>query len=122
MHLAKSLTDARAAAKEEARLRVAAESVWTPDRLREHLRHKLHGQALFAISNREPYEHSRRGKDLECIVPASGVVTALEPVLRACGGTWIAHGAGDADRDMVDERDRLRVPARIPDTRFVASG
>ena len=114
MHLAKSLTDARAAAKEEARLRVAAESVWTPDRLREHLRHKLHGQALFAISNREPYEHSRRGKDLECIVPASGVVTALEPVLRACGGTWIAHGAGDADRDMVDERDRLRVPPEDP--------
>jgi trehalose 6-phosphate synthase len=38
------------------------------------------------------------------------LVTALEPVLCACDGTWIAHGSGDADREMVDQHDRLRVP------------
>ena len=27
-------------------------------------------------------------------MPASGLVTALEPVLLACDGTWIAHGSG----------------------------
>jgi trehalose 6-phosphate synthase len=47
-------------------------------------------------------------------VPASGVVTALEPVLLACDGTWIAHGSGTADRQTVDERDHLRVPPEHP--------
>ena len=48
------------------------------------------------------------------IVPASGLVTALEPVLLACDGTWIAHGAGSADRAFVDEHSRLRVPPDRP--------
>jgi len=42
--------------------------------------------------------------------PASGLVTAVEPVMRACSGTWIAHGSGSADRDVVDARDRVLVP------------
>ena len=67
------------------------------------------------ISNREPYEHTYRGSSIVCSVPASGLVTALEPVLRACDGTWIAQGTGDADRAAVDEFDRLRVP---PDERL----
>ena len=58
--------------------------------------------------------HVHRGKGVEAIVPASGLVTALEPILRACEGTWVAHGAGDADRETVDERDRLRVPPDGP--------
>ena len=37
-------------------------------------------------------------------------MTALEPVLCACDGTWIAHGSADADREVVDGRDRVRVP------------
>ncbi len=114
VHLTESLSAARAAAEEEARLREAAESLWTPERLREHVRGLLHGQPLFVISNREPYMHVRKGKAIECLVPASGLVTALEPVLRACGGTWIAQGAGDADRDTVDQNDRLRVPPEDP--------
>jgi len=114
LHLTKSLSAARAAAEEEARLREAAESLWTSERLKEHVRGKLHGQSLFVISNREPYMHSRKGKEIECVVPASGLVTALEPILRACGGTWIAHGGGDADRETVDERGKLRVPPEDP--------
>src|SRR5215467_6539304 len=69
---------------------------------------------LFVVSNREPYTHVRRGKSIEVSVPASGLVTALEPVLRACGGTWVAHGSGDADVETVDERDRLLVPPDDP--------
>ena len=58
--------------------------------------------------------HTRRGRTLETIVPASGLVTALEPVLRACDGTWVAHGSGNADREFVDSRNRVRVPPDDP--------
>ncbi len=112
--LARHLTVAKSAAEEEARLRQAAESLWTPDRLRESVKQKLKGRPLFVVSNREPYMHVRRDRKTEVIVPAGGLVTALEPVLRAAGGTWIAHGAGDADFDVVDERNRIRVPPDEP--------
>jgi trehalose 6-phosphate synthase len=111
---ARHLSDARAAAGEEARLRQSAESLWTPERLKEHVKAKLHGRPLFVVSNREPYMHIRKGRKLECVVPAGGLVTALEPVLRASGGTWIAHGAGDADFEVVDGKNRLRVPPDDP--------
>ncbi len=111
---AQSLWSARAAAEEEARLREAAEALWTPERLRVHVKNKLQSSSLFVVSNREPYMHTRQGKTIAAVVPASGLVTALEPVLRACDGTWIAHGGGDADRETVDERDRLRVPPEEP--------
>jgi trehalose-6-phosphate synthase len=113
-HLAHSLSTARAAAEEEAKLRQTAESIWTPERLKEHVKTKLQGKPLFVISNREPCMHTRKGKEIQPIVPASGLVTALEPVLRACGGTWIAHGAGDADREVVDKNDHVQVPPDDP--------
>jgi len=113
-HIARSLEAARAAAEEEARLREAGESLWTAERLRVHVRSKLEESPLFVVSNREPYVHVRHGKSVEAIVPASGLVTALEPILRACDGTWIAHGSGEADWEMVDERGRLRVPPDEP--------
>ena len=113
-HLANSLEAARAAAEEEARLRESAESLWTPERLRIHVRSKLGDKPLFVVSNREPYMHTYRGKTVEVVVPASGVVTAIEPILRTCQGTWLAHGSGDADRESVDECDCLRVPPDNP--------
>ncbi len=113
--LAESLNTARTAAETEARLRETAESVWTADRLAVHVRDRLEeGSRLFVVSNREPYVHTRRGKSIEVNVPPSGLVTALEPVLHACDGTWVAHGAGDADMEMVDGHDRLQVPPDDP--------
>ncbi len=109
-----SLTAARAAAEQEARLRDAAENSWTAQRLTVCLRTKLKGSRLFVVSNREPYSHVYDGRTINAIVPASGLVTALEPILRACDGTWVAHGSGDADRATVDERDCLRVPPEEP--------
>ncbi len=111
---AESLTQARLAAETEARLRDTGESQWTADRLAVHVRTRLDNARLFVVSNREPYVHTRRGKSVEVMVPPSGVVTAIEPVLRACDGTWIAHGNGDADLETVDEHDRLRVPPEDP--------
>jgi trehalose 6-phosphate synthase len=116
--VATSLQAARAAAEEEARLRDAALSRWTAERLRIAMQGKLNGSRLFAVSNREPYEHVRRGNSIACSVPPSGLVTALEPVLRASDGTWVAQGTGDADRETADELGRLRVPPEHPQYRL----
>lgn len=111
---AKHLSAARRAVEEEARQSGPREAVWTPQRLAEHVKGKLRGKPLVLVSNREPYLHRHRGRRVECIVPAGGVVTACEPVMRACGGVWVAHGAGDADWETADERGRLRVPPESP--------
>jgi len=112
--MAESLSHARNAAENEARLREAAESMWTADRLSVQLRTRLEDGHLLVVSNREPYMHQRSGKSLDVVVPPSGLVTALEPVLNACDGTWIAHGNGNADAEVVDAHDRLRVPPENP--------
>ncbi len=114
-HLARDLNAARASAEKEARLRDTNASQWTSERLRVSLRNKLKGQPLFVVSNREPYMHVlNENRSVSVMVPASGLVTALEPVLLACDGTWIAHGAGSGDRETVDSHDRLRVPPDRP--------
>jgi trehalose 6-phosphate synthase len=112
--LAEHLTRAREEAENEARLRDRAEHVWTAHRLAVHVRERLGGGQLFVVSNREPYMHIRNGAEIECLVPPSGLVTAIEPILQACDGTWIAHGSGSEDRSFVDEHDRLRVPPDEP--------
>jgi trehalose 6-phosphate synthase len=112
--LAQSLNTARTAAEREARLRVEGQSQWTAERLTAEIRARLDGGRMFVVSNREPYIHMRRGKSVEVSVPASGLVTALEPVLCACDGTWLAHGSGTADRESVDRHDRLPVPPDDP--------
>jgi alpha,alpha-trehalose-phosphate synthase [UDP-forming] len=112
--LAESLSQARNAAENEARLREASESMWTADRLAVQIQTRLEGSRLFVVSNREPYTHQHNGKSIDVVVPPSGLVSALEPVLNACDGTWIAHGSGDADTEVVDAHDRLRVPPDDP--------
>ncbi len=114
-HLARDLNAARATAEEEARLRESNVSLWTAERLRVSLAGKLQNKPLFVVSNREPYMHERKNDgSIQVIVPASGLVTALEPVLLASNGTWVADGSGNADRDTVDARDRIRVPPENP--------
>jgi alpha,alpha-trehalose-phosphate synthase [UDP-forming] len=115
-HLANALQSARAAALAEAQLRDSQSSVWTAERLRVSLRRKLGDKPLFVVSNREPYLHEfhERDRSIEVVVPASGLVTALESVLQACNGTWIAHGSGSADRQVVDAWDRIQVPPDRP--------
>jgi trehalose-6-phosphate synthase len=112
--LAESVRQARAAAEMEARLRNTNESQWTAQRLADHVRQKLNGSNLFVVSNREPYVHTRQGNSVTVTVPASGLVTAIEPVLCACRGTWIAQGSGNADAETVDSHDRIQVPPEEP--------
>src|SRR2546430_16467771 len=66
------------------------------------------------VANRDPYIHIRRNEVIALWRPASGLVTAMEPIMRACSGTWIAHGGGSADREVVDQHDRLGVPPERP--------
>jgi len=98
----------------ETRTRDESQVTWTPEALRAILHSELSGEDVIVVSNREPYIHQRRGDRIEVTRPASGLVTALEPIMRACSGTWIAHGSGTADRDVVDKHDRVSVPPDNP--------
>lgn len=113
-NIVKSLAIARTQAQEEAKLRRTADSSWTAERLKLHVKDKLEDSKLIVVSNREPYMHVRNGRVVECISPASGLVTALDPILKACSGLWVAHGAGNADREAVDEKGLVRVPPENP--------
>jgi trehalose 6-phosphate synthase len=100
----------------ETRANAAApgDPTWTPRRLRDTLSRHLHGERVILVANREPYLHEYAPGGIRVRHPASGLVTALEPVMRACSGTWIAHGSGSADRETVDAADRLAVPPDHP--------
>lgn len=88
---------------------------WSAEGLRRLLHKELSGEQVLVVSNREPYIHSRsEGGAVRVKRPASGLVTAVEPVMKACSGTWIAHGSGDADRQVVDADDRVGVPPEKP--------
>ena len=112
--LARSMQRAQVAAEQEAALRLAGESVWTEERLKQFVHLQLNGRPLVVVSNREPVSHVWRGGQIHVQAPASGLVTAMDPVMRACGGVWVAHGSGDADRETADTRGRLGVPVDEP--------
>ena len=96
--------------EDEYRRALGPQTEWNPETLRALLRTQLSGDQVIVVSNREPYIHEKTGAGVVVRRPASGLVTAVEPVMRACSGTWIAHGGGSADRDVVDRHDRVGVP------------
>ena len=104
------MRDVRALAERLAQERERVAGVWSPARLRATLRQFLQGERSVIIANREPYMHVKSPNGVKVIHPASGLVTALEPVMRACSGVWVAHGSGSADRETVDIKDRIPVP------------
>ena len=89
-------------------------ATWNPDMLRSVLRNELAGDEILLVSNREPYIHMQQGDQVVTRRPASGLVTAMEPIMRACSGTWIAHGSGTADQATVDRHDHIEVPPDNP--------
>jgi trehalose 6-phosphate synthase len=105
------LRDVRELVGRMANDREDAPGQWTAERLKQTLNRYLLGEKIVILANREPYIHQRRQDGtIEVQHPASGLVTALEPVMRACSGVWVAHGSGSADRDTVDAQDHVRVP------------
>lgn len=110
-----NLIAARIAASEEARLRLKKiDSPWTAERLSAFVQTMLKDRTIYVVSNREPYIHSKNGNKISFHMPASGVVTAIEPIMQACGGMWIAQGSGDADKLVVDKDDKVGVPPNDP--------
>jgi trehalose 6-phosphate synthase/phosphatase len=104
-----------AEAEEKQRLEIDFRENWTPQALRQVVREHLHSSQVIIVSNREPYIHNYNADHRPVVqVPASGMVTALEPIMRACSGVWVAHGAGSADRDTVDRFDHIAVPPDHP--------
>ncbi|MBU4372375.1 MAG: trehalose-6-phosphate synthase [Proteobacteria bacterium] len=97
---------------EEAQVRVEKEDLWTEKRLQDLVVAKLGENSLFVVSNREPYIHvfDVERNETKMMFPASGVVTAIDPIMRACGGTWVAHGSGNADTKFVNSRNKIGVP------------
>jgi len=70
---------------------------------------------LVVVSNREPYLHHRDDSGAIVAAPATGgVAVALDALMRERHGVWVAHGAGPADRDVVDDRDTVAVPPDNP--------
>ncbi|MDI1347622.1 trehalose-6-phosphate synthase [Aquabacterium sp.] len=96
--------------EDEYRRALGPQTDWNPERLRALLKAQLSGDQVIVVSNREPYIHETTDDGIVVKRPASGLVTAVEPVMRACSGTWIAHGSGSADRKVVDRKDRVGVP------------
>jgi len=96
--------------EDEFRRAQGPETEWSPDRLRSLLRTQLRGDEIIVVSNREPYIHEQTSGGIVVKRPASGLVTAVEPVMRACSGTWIAHGSGSADAQVVDAHDHVLAP------------
>jgi trehalose 6-phosphate synthase len=113
--ITKSLSEARFVASEEARMRLEKiDSPWTAERLKEFIKAYLKDRKIFVVSNREPFSHKQTKKGIICEVPASGMVTALEPIMEAAGGLWIARAFGDADKETSDEKGKLAVPPDDP--------
>jgi trehalose 6-phosphate synthase len=105
------LSDVRELVGRMASEREDAPGQWTAERLKQNLNRYLHGERIIILANREPYIHKHSADGgIEVQHPASGLVTALEPVMRACSGVWVAHGSGDADRETVDRHDHVSVP------------
>ncbi len=117
--VALSLRVARRSLSNDAAARLQKEDIWTESKLRDLVHAKLGDNAFFVVSNREPYMHviDEATGIVKCIRPASGVVTAIHPILCACGGTWVAHGAGNADRKFVNSKDKLGIPPE--DNRYI---
>ncbi|XVJ59471.1 MAG: trehalose-6-phosphate synthase [Tepidisphaera sp.] len=110
LHLAASFRAARSKERADAQEIVRSDKAWTRERLRAHAIDALNGHSLVVVSNREPYMHQLREGKPTLVRPASGLVTGLDPVLRATGGLWVAHGAGDADRMTADSAGCIPVP------------
>jgi len=88
--------------------------MWTKESLKKVVEESLGDYLLIVVSNREPYIHIHKKSGIVCQRSAGGVVTALDPVMKACNGLWVAHGSGDADKKTTDKNDRINVPPDDP--------
>jgi trehalose-6-phosphate synthase len=94
----------------------AQTGIWTAKRLRNYVKRNFGNSTICVISNREPLIHNfDKDGSVDITRPASGLITGVEPILKACNGVWIAHGSGSADSKMVDANDSVRIPSESPE-------
>jgi trehalose 6-phosphate synthase len=82
--------------------------------LKDLVKSKIGEHKFIIVSNREPYLHVYSDDGIRCVTPVSGMVIAIDPIMRACGGVWIAWGSGEADKEAVDSNDHIEVPPENP--------
>lgn len=90
------------------------QAIWTKNSLQKFLQTELLGKEIIAVSNREPFIHHDDHDQITVNAATGGLVTAIDPIMRACKGTWVAHGSGSGDKKSVDHHDRLKVPPNNP--------
>jgi len=88
--------------------------MWTKADLQKLIKDKMGDYLFIVVSNREPYVHVLKKGKVECQRGAGGVITALDPVMQACKGLWVAYGNGDADRKVTDKQGKIKVPPDNP--------
>ncbi len=88
--------------------------MYTKEDLQRLVRNQIGNRKLVIVSNRQPYQHQLVDGQVRQVIPAGGLTAALDPMMQACGGTWIAHGGGTGDRLVVEEGNRVMVPPDDP--------
>lgn len=89
-------------------------NIWTKKDLKDFVKEKFSDEMFIVVSNRQPYVHSFEHGNIVCHRTPGGVVTAIDPIMKACGGTWVAYGNGPADRKVSDSDGCLMVPEKNP--------
>lgn len=84
--------------------------MWTKEGLQKLIEEKMADYLFIVVSNRQPYIHVFKKGRTECLRGAGGVITALDPVMQACNGIWVAYGNGDADHSVSDKQGKIKVP------------
>ncbi len=87
------------------------------NRLKALVEENFAERSLIVVSSREPYVHKRSASGIKVERPAGGLTSAMDDVLRAVGGTWVAWGSGNADRAVVVD-DCVSVPPDHPSYRL----
>jgi alpha,alpha-trehalose-phosphate synthase [UDP-forming] len=88
--------------------------MWTRQDLHRLITEKMGDYLLVVVSNRQPYAHIFKKTKIECQRGVGGIVAALDPVMQACNGIWVAYGSGDADHKVTDGQGKVKVPPANP--------
>lgn len=88
--------------------------MYTKEDLQRLVRYQIGNHRLIIVSNRQPYQHQLVDGQIRQVIPTGGLTAALDPMMQACGGTWVAHGGGTGDRLVVESGNRVMVPPDDP--------
>ena len=88
--------------------------MWTKERLQETVKDRMSDYLLVIVSNRQPYSHILKSGKIVCQRQPGGLVTALNPVMQAVKGTWIAVGTSPHDEKVLDRNHKVTVPPEGP--------